>query len=149
MECIDPAGDPNVGVNAAGQPEAYNSGTNYSRGRGQLSMHGSLLFTAPHTGTFLCQVRAHTDAGNDLKYHLTAVAAPRPGGTWLAIDNFTGDAPLWWQINTCQSNGRDPTRAVPTPTVFSWAGPSARTAIRSPRPCTAGRPLLWTPRLCT
>ena len=106
VECIDPAGDPNAGVNAGGQPEAFNAGTNYSRGRGQLAMHGSLLFTAPHTGTFWCQIRAHTDAGNDFKYHLTAVAAPRPGGTWLAIDNFTGDAPLWWQINTCSLNGR-------------------------------------------
>ena len=28
--------------------------------------------------------------------------------TWLEIDNFTDAAPLWWQINTCQSNGRDP-----------------------------------------
>jgi PASTA domain len=108
LECVDPAGDPNVGLNAAGQPEAYGSGTNYTRGGGQLVMHGSLLFTAPYTGTFVCQVRAHTDAGHDLGYHLTAVTAPRPGGTWLEIDNFTGDAPLWWQINTCQSNGRDP-----------------------------------------
>ena len=33
--------------------------------RGQLAMHGSLLFTAPHTGTFWCQIRAHTDAGHD------------------------------------------------------------------------------------
>jgi hypothetical protein len=108
LECIDPARDPNVGVNAGGQPEAYGSGTNYTRGGGQLAMHGSLLFTAPHTGTFWCSVRAHTDAGNDFKYHLTAVRAPRPGGTWLEIDNFTGDAPLWWQINTCQSDGKDP-----------------------------------------
>ena len=108
LECVDPTGDRNLGVNAGGQPEAYGSGTNYTRGGGQLVMHGSLLFTAPHTGTFWCQVRAHTDAGNDHGYHLTAVAAPRPGGTWLAIDNFTGDAPLWWQINTCQSNGRVP-----------------------------------------
>jgi PASTA domain-containing protein len=108
LECVDPTGDRNVGVNAGGQPEAYGSGTNYTRGGGQLVMHGSLLFTAPHTGTFWCQVRAHTDAGNDHGYHLTAVAAPRPGGTWLAIDNFTGDAPLWWQINTCQSDGRVP-----------------------------------------
>ena len=65
VECIDPTGDRNVGVNAGGQPEAFNAGTNYSRGRGQLAMHGSLLFTAPHTGTFWCQIRAHTDAGND------------------------------------------------------------------------------------
>jgi hypothetical protein len=118
VECIDPAGDPNVGVNAGGQPEAFNAGTNYSRGRGQLAMHGSLLFTAPHTGTFLCQVRAHTDAGTDHKYHLTAVAAPRPAGTWLAIDNFTGDAPLWWQINTCQLTGRAPTGGTDPNCVF-------------------------------
>ena len=149
LECVDPTGDRNLGVNAGGQPEAYGSGTNYTRGGGQLVMHGSLLFTAPHTGTFWCQVRAHTDAGNDHGYHLTAVAAPRPGGTWLAIDNFTGDAPLWWQINTCQSNGRVPKPPVPTPTACSWAGPWARTAIRSPRPCTAGRPRPWTPRMCT
>src|SRR4029077_971681 len=138
-------------------------GTNYSRGRGQLAMHGSLLFTAPHTGTFWCQIRAHTDAGHDFKYRLTAVAAPRPGGTWLAIDNFTGDAPLWWQINTCSLNGRDhkgandPHRAFPgtrpgsprPPPACPGAAPGARTAIRSPRPCTAGRPRPWTPRLCT
>ena len=118
VECIDPAGDRDAGVNAGGRPEAFNAGTNYSRGRGQLAMHGSLLFTAPHTGTFLCQVRAHTNAGKDFKYHLTAVAAPRPGGTWLAIDNFTGDAPLWWQINTCQLNGRAPTGGTDPNCVF-------------------------------
>lgn len=56
-------------------------------------MHGSLLFTVPFTGAFLCQIRAQADAGNDLGYHMTAVAAPRPSGTWLEIDNFTGDAP--------------------------------------------------------
>ena len=61
VECIDPAGDLNAGANAGGQPEAFNAGTNYSRGRGQLAMHGSLPFTAPHTGTFWCQIRAHTD----------------------------------------------------------------------------------------
>jgi hypothetical protein len=103
VECLDPAGDPDLGVNAGGQPQAHDSGTNYSSGMGQLSMHGSLLFTAPHTGTFLCQVRAHTDAGT-----LTAVMAPWPGGTWLEIDNFTSDAPLWWQIDTCNSTGSDP-----------------------------------------
>ena len=27
LECVDPAVDPNVGVNAAGQPEAYGTGT--------------------------------------------------------------------------------------------------------------------------
>ena len=107
VECMDPAGDLNAGVNAGGQPEAFNAGTNYSRGRGQLAVDGSLLFTAPHTGTFWCQIRAHTDAGHDFKYRLTAVAAPRPGGTWLAVDNFTGDAPLWWQINTCSAERQD------------------------------------------
>jgi hypothetical protein len=64
---------------------------------GQLAMQRSLLFTAPYTGTFVCQIRAHTDAGNDHGYHLTAVTAPRPGGTWLEVDNFTGDAPQWRQ----------------------------------------------------
>ena len=118
VECIDPAGDLNAGVNAGGQPEAFNAGTNYSRGRGQLAMHGSLLFTAPHTGTFWCQIRAHTDAGHDFKYRLTAVAAPRPGGTWLAVDNFTGDAPLWWQINTCSLNGRTDKGATDPNCVF-------------------------------
>ena len=94
VECLDPArGDPDIGVNAAGQPGAHNSGTNYSPGMGQLAMQGSLLFTAPYTGTFVCQVRAHTDADNDHGYQLTAVTAPWPGGTWLEVDNFTGDAP--------------------------------------------------------
>jgi hypothetical protein len=75
VECIGPAGDPDTEVNAGEQPEAHNSGTNYSPGMGQLSMQGSLLFTAPFTGTFLCQVRAHADAAN-----MTAVTAPWPGG---------------------------------------------------------------------
>jgi hypothetical protein len=106
VECVDPlSGNP---VTVAGRPEAHSSGTNYSPSMGQLSMHASFLFTAPVTGTFFCQIRAQTDAGKDLGFHMTVVAAPRPGGTWLEIDNFTDAAPLWWQINTCQSNGRDP-----------------------------------------
>jgi len=53
------------------------------------------------------------------------VAAPRPGGTWLEIDNFTDAAPLWWQINTCQSNGRDPENGRHRPQLhFPWAGPT-------------------------
>jgi hypothetical protein len=104
VECIDPIhGDPDIGVNAGGQPAAHNSGTNYFTSKGQLSMHASLLFTAPSTGLFLCQIRAHADAGT-----LTAVATPWPGGTWLEVDNFTNDAPLWWQIDTCDSTGSDP-----------------------------------------
>ena len=104
VECIDPIhGDPDIGVNAGGQPAAHNSGTNYLTSMHHLSMHASLLFTAPSTGTFLCQVRAHTDAGT-----LTALAAPSPGGTWLEVDNFTSDAPLWWQIDTCDTTGADP-----------------------------------------
>jgi len=95
-------------VTIAGRPEAHSSGTNYSPSMGQLSMHASFLFTAPVTGTFFCQIRAQTDAGKDLGFHMTVVAAPRPGGTWLEIDNFTDAAPLWWQINTCDSTGSDP-----------------------------------------
>ena len=106
VECVDPlSGNP---VTIAGRPEAHSSGTNYSPSMGQLSMHASFLFTAPVTGTFFCQIRAQTDAGNDLGFHMTVVAAPRPGGTWLEIDNFTDAAPLWWQINTCDSTGSDP-----------------------------------------
>jgi len=106
VECVDPlSGDP---VTVAGRPEAHSSGTNYSPSMGQLSMHASFLFTAPVTGTFFCQIRAQTDAGKDLGFHMTVVAAPRPGGTWLEIDNFTDAAPLWWQINTCDSTGSDP-----------------------------------------
>jgi hypothetical protein len=109
VECLDPArGDPDIGVNAAGQPGAHNSGTNYSPSMGLLAMHASLLFTAPYTGTFVCQVRAHTDADDDLGYLLTAVAAPWPGGTWLEVDNFTDATPQWWQIDTCDSTGSDP-----------------------------------------
>ena len=26
----------------------------------------------------------------------------------LEVDNFTDDAPQWWQIDTCDSTGRDP-----------------------------------------
>ena len=106
VECVDPlSGNP---VTIAGRPEAHSSGTNYSPSMGQLSMHASFLFTAPVTGTFFCQIRAQTDAGTDLGFHMTVVAAPRPGGTWLEIDNFTDAAPLWWQINTCDSTGSDP-----------------------------------------
>jgi hypothetical protein len=105
VECVDPlSGNP---VTIAGRPEAHSSGTNYSPSMGQLSMHASFLFTAPVTGTFFCQIRAQTDAGTDLGFHMTVVAAPRPGGTWLEIDNFTDAAPLWWQINTCDSTGSD------------------------------------------
>ena len=71
-------------------------------------MQGSLLFTAPYTGTFVYQIRAHTDAENDYGYQLTAVTASWPGGTWFEVDNFTDDAPQWWQIDTCDSTGNDP-----------------------------------------
>ena len=106
VECVYPL--TGIPVAAAGRPEAHSSGTNYSPSMGQLSMHGSLLFTAPATGTYFCQIRAQTDADNDHSYQMTAVAAPRPGGTWLAVDNFTDGAPMWWQINTCNSDGTDP-----------------------------------------
>ena len=43
-------GDPDIGVNAAGQPGAHNSGTNYSPGMGQLPMHASLLFAGHLAG---------------------------------------------------------------------------------------------------
>ena len=148
VECIDPAGDLNAGVNAGGQPEAFSAGTNYSRGRGQLAMHGSLLFTAPHTGTFWCQVRAHTDAGTRLQ------VPPDGRGRPAARRDMARDRQLHRRRAAVVADQylprtAGPTRALPTPTACSWAGPWARTAIRSPRPCTAGRPLLWTPRLCT
>ena len=107
VECLDPV----TGLPAAvaGRPEAHSSGTNYSPAMGQLSMHGSLLFTAPHTGTFDCQIRAMPDP-NDPNWQMTAVAGsfPPPRGTWLEIDNFTDEATLWWQIATCNSDGTDP-----------------------------------------
>ena len=71
-------------------------------------MIGTAILLSPSRSSFVCQVRAHTDAEKDHGYHLTAVTAPWPGGTWLEVDNFTGDAPQWWQIDTCDSTGSDP-----------------------------------------
>jgi hypothetical protein len=132
VECVDAATW--TPVAAAGRPEAHSSGTNYSPTMGQFSMQGSLLFTAPFTGTFLCQIRAQV-ADIDPGYHMTAVAAPRPGGTWLVIDNFTDAAPLWWQINTCTSDGKDPTTRGTDPNCIFLGRPLG--ALGSDHPVTA------------
>ena len=132
VECVDAATW--TPVAAAGRPEAHSSGTNYSPAMGQFSMHGSLLFTAPFNGTFLCQIRAQV-ADIEPGYHMTAVAAPRPGGTWLEIDNFTDAAPLWWQINTCESTGKDPKTHGTDPNCIFLGRPIG--ALGSDHPVTA------------
>lgn len=105
LECRDARGlehGDQVGVAAA-------SGTNH-QGSGPLAMHASLLFTAPTTGTFICGIRANTSDGSNTRYHMTAIASPGQGrGTWLEIDNFTGDPPQWWQNPICNSKGDSPT----------------------------------------
>jgi hypothetical protein len=104
LECLDP--DTNQPAAIDGRAEAHDSGTNYSPAMGQLSMRASYLFIAPFTGTFLCQIRAALpEDGNGDSYHMTAVSSQDL--TWLTIDNFTGDAPMWWQIPVCDSAGTE------------------------------------------
>lgn len=67
---------------------AQASGTNHpGSGAGHIALYGSLLFTAPHTGTFRCQARTSTSDGNRVNYHMTAMAGTFPNGTWLQISN--------------------------------------------------------------
>jgi hypothetical protein len=101
LECLDP--DTNQPAAIDGRAEAHDSGTNYSPAMGQFSMRASYLFIAPFTGTFLCQIRAVTEDETGDSYRMTAVSGQ--GLTWLTIDNFTGDAPMWWQIPVCDSAG--------------------------------------------
>ena len=101
LECLDP--DTNQPAAIDGRAEAHDSGTNYTPAMGQFPMRASYLFIAPFTGTFLCQIRAMTSAGNDDSYHMTAVSSQDL--TWLTIDNFTADPPMWWQAPVCDSAG--------------------------------------------
>ena len=80
VECVDAATW--TPVAAAGRPEAHSSGTNYSPAMGQFSMHGSLLFTAPFNGTFLCQIRAQVEEtwGHDARRQLHGVVPERALG---------------------------------------------------------------------
>jgi hypothetical protein len=103
IECFDPE-QPN-------QPYTVGVGTNHpGSGSGSLSMRASLIFTAPHTGTFDCRIQAVTSDGTNTSYHMTALAdtldiyAP---GTWLSLDNFTADPPSFWKAPDCDSPGRD------------------------------------------
>jgi hypothetical protein len=88
-------------------------------------MHASLLFTAPETGTYNCEIHANTSDNNNTGYHMTALADAFPAGTWLEIDNFTTDAPQWWQNPTCDSKGSSDTNCV---FLGRNAGPDALTA---------------------
>ena len=101
LECLDP--DTSQPAAIEGRAEEHASGTNYSPAMGQFSMRASYLFTAPFTGTFLCQIRAVYEGENSDSTHMTAVSGQDL--TWLTIDNFTGDAPMWWQIPVCDSAG--------------------------------------------
>jgi hypothetical protein len=101
LECLDP--DTNQPAAIDGRAEEHDSGTNYSSAMGQFSMRASYLFIAPFTGTFLCQIRAVTADETGDSYSMTAVSGQHL--TWLTIDNFTGDAPMWWQIPVCDSAG--------------------------------------------
>ena len=101
LECLDP--DTNQPAAIDGRAEEHDSGTNYSPTMGRFSMRASYLFIAPFTGTFLCQIRAVTEDETGDSYHMTAVSSQDL--TWLTIDNFTGDAPMWWQIPVCDSAG--------------------------------------------
>ena len=101
LECLDP--DTNQPAAIDGRAEEHTSGTNYSPAMGQFSMRASYLFIAPFTGTFLCQIRAVYEGENSDSTHMTAVSGQDL--TWLTIDNFTGDAPMWWQIPVCDSAG--------------------------------------------
>lgn len=96
VECVDARGEQRT--------VAAGSGANHQgSGAGPLEMHASLLFTAPTAGTFICRIRAYSSSK-----HMIAVADTGPsGGTWLEIDNFTSDPPLWWQNPICDSKGED------------------------------------------
>lgn len=88
---------------------AQASGTNHpGSGAGHIALYGSLLFTAPHTGTFRCQARTSTSDGNRFNYHMTAIAGTFPNGTWLQISNADEVGSHWWSNPTCNSAGADP-----------------------------------------
>jgi len=106
VECMDPSNNEQAAV-------ATDSGTNHQgSGSGPVTMHASLLFTAPETGTYNCEIHANTSDDNNTGYHMTALADAFPAGTWLEIDNFTTDAPQWWQNPTCDSKGSSDTNCV-------------------------------------
>ena len=108
VECVDPLSGNPVAVSGATRRKSHSSGQIIPPP--WASSRCTRLSCSPLrcTGTFFCQIRAQTDAGNNNGFHMTVVAAPQPAGTWLEIDNFTDAAPLWWQINTCDSTGSDP-----------------------------------------
>jgi hypothetical protein len=102
IECFDPE-QPNQPLQTVGV------GTNHpASGSGSLSMRASLIFTAPHTGTFDCWIQAVTSDGTNTKYHMTALADTSPlEGTWLELDNFTNDPPSFWHAPDCPSDDKD------------------------------------------
>jgi len=95
------------GLNATNEllTDSVGGGTNHPKsGAGPLSMHASLLFTAPYAGTFDCRIRATTSDGANTNYQVTALSGTWPGGTWLELDNFTADPPQSWAAPFCDSS---------------------------------------------
>ncbi len=101
VECVD--------RNTGQAPSvSYYGGTNHvGSGVRPVTMYGSLLFTAPYTGTFLCRIHAFTSYKNETNYHLLALAGSGSAGTWLDVDNFTSDRAQWWQTPVCDPKGTD------------------------------------------
>jgi PASTA domain len=99
LECVDPATNEVL-------TDTVGGGTNYPKsGAGPLSMRASLLFTAPHAGTFACRIRPTTSDDTNTSYQMTALAGTWPTGTWLELDNFTADPPSSWSAPFCGSQG--------------------------------------------
>jgi len=86
------------------------SGTNHGgSGTGHVVLYGSVLFTAPHTGTYQCQLLAKTSDGKRHNYKMTANAGTFPNGTWLQISNTDEIGSHWWSNPACTSDGTSPT----------------------------------------
>lgn len=101
LVCLDPTTGTEV-VRAS-------SGTNHKgSSAGELTWTESLLFTAPHTGTFACQIQANTSDGSRTDYLMTVVRSGRPyttNGTWLQISSADEVGSHAWSHNSCNSPG--------------------------------------------
>lgn len=83
-------------------PAVVSGGTNHrGSAAGDLVLTESMLFTAPHAGTFQCQLRANTSDGPRSDYVMTALRA----STWLQISSTGEVGTKSWADHSCRSNG--------------------------------------------
>jgi PASTA domain len=85
------------------------AGTNHQgSAAGELGLSVSMLFTAPHAGTFQCQIQAQTSDGSRTDYYMTVLKSGMPytaTGTWLKISSADEAGSHAWWNNTCDSRG--------------------------------------------